>query len=123
MKEKFNPQRSYQGDIPEKSKPKKGISRRSFLLGSAAILATGTLGLSNFDRIKKLFESSPKEKESEQTESDPQQKEIVEEEAKSIREIIDFDSPNRIEFSLKTAEALKNYWKEKHKSDPRLRET
>jgi hypothetical protein len=109
-------------ELKKEPAKKEGISRREFLKSMAKVAGAATIAGVSIRRYedelleylsKLASEDNNKEKNEEKNEpADPVQEKNLEEDAKSIRELIDFNNPKRIEFNLQTAEALKNYWKE-----------
>lgn len=118
-----------------KSKPdsepieKKGISRRNFLRGFFIGGAASAVGLSIrnrneiLDYLSELAKDDADDNKEKNEPVDPVQEKNLEEDAKSIKELIDFNNPKRIEFNLQTAEALKNHWKEVYKNNPGFKES
>ncbi|MFZ2193649.1 MAG: LysM peptidoglycan-binding domain-containing protein [Candidatus Moraniibacteriota bacterium] len=128
----------FENQFIPKSKPdsepieKKGISRRDllknmargfFIAGAASV--TGFSIRSKNEILEYLSELAKDEEDSKEKSEpiDPVQEKNLEEDAKSIRELIDFNNPKKIEFNLQTSEALKNHWKEKYKNDSHFKDS
>jgi len=110
----------------KKKSEDEGMSRRDFLkkavIGSALVAA-------EIPTVKKFIEETPtilkgadwlaglgeEKKEEEET---LEQREIFEEDAKSLDEILSFRKKGKIDLNLETAEQVKNYWKERY-SNPK----
>lgn len=101
------------------------MTRREFLrkstkagLAAGGLILTGEFtkevwGLFNeSDKKSSLGEDILYEKET------PEQREIFEEDAKSLDEILNFKKKGKIDLNLETAEQVKNYWKERY-SNPK----
>lgn len=108
-----------------KKKEDEGISRREFLKRTA--IGAGLLAM-EAPTVKKFIEETPTiikwanrlaeldgsgNKSGEENET-PEQREIFEEDAKSLDEILNFKKKGRIDLNLETAEQVKNYWKERY---------
>lgn len=105
----------------KESEPDK-ISRRGFLKLGAKL---GALGAASLVVKKNLFEddntsSEKEEKPKEVPRATEEQKEILEENRESIREIIDYDKKSRIEFGPKNIEALRNHWRQLYSENPKM---
>lgn len=108
-----------------KKKEDDGISRRDFLKRAAiggALLAAEAPIVKSFiegtptiikwaNRLAELDGSGNKSGEEKET---PEQREIFEEDAKSLDEILNFKKKGKIDLNLQTAEQVKNNWKERY---------
>lgn len=101
------------------------MNRRTFLKKMGLI--TGGILLS-----KPLLKLSEKESDKEEAEineedtfKDPteEQKIIEEEDIGSLSEVLEYDKDGEIKLTPKTMESIKNYWKERYKNKPQLRES
>lgn len=124
-----NPKPNRKNEKEEDSSRK--LTRRDFL--KMAAVAGITIGASpGFQKILDRFfaeeEGDNKEGKDVSEEKDTQShaesefpKEEEEKNIKSIKEIIDFNQEGKIELNSETAEALKNYWKEKYNDSSELK--
>ncbi len=106
------------------------LSRREFLKKSAIIgggIALGG-GLAKLIEMTEEEDSTSENKKSEKEKEEkskatPEQKQIQEENIKSITEVLDFDKPGPIELTPEIMESIKNHWKEKYKQDHELKDS
>jgi len=112
----------------QKNKDKKGnkeerqyainMDRREFL--KLAAKTVGSALIANTALVKTYEYLSDSEGEKEESEIEPEteeQKKIAEEDIKSLAEILDYKK-EKIELNSKTAEQVKNYWRDRYQNGP-----
>jgi len=105
------------------------ISRRDFLRTGANVGAmVGMSGILENDLIIKAAEKILNDDKGEQIDDsddemmDEESVKMAEDDARPIRELINYHTPGRIDLTgINTQEILKNYWKKRHKEDHDLR--
>lgn len=127
--EKFNNipknENRYKNYNEEKEQREPEMTRRTFLKKIG--LVTGGILLS--DPLLNLMEKEKKKDtenvDTEKTFNEPtEEQEIIEEEdIESLSEVLDYDKEGEIKLTPETMKSIKNYWKEKYKNDPRLRDS
>ena len=134
---KFN--RSYREINRKNPKPDEpqDPGRRRFLKYTGAVLAVAAAGKGLQEIADRLapdeknqvekqaleseMENSVDEEEIKDYETTPEQTEIDEQNIESINEVFNFKSKERITFNRGTTIALKNYWKNKYRTDAKLK--
>ncbi len=116
---------------PENRRVKKkgeneGMSRRDFLKKAGIVAGLAAM---ETPTVKKFIEETPTilkwvdklaglEGGDEEEKETPEQREIFEEDTKSLDEILNFKKKGKIDLNLETAEQVKNYWKKRY-SNPK----
>ena len=95
-----------------------GLSRRQFLKALGLAGAAATVATASW-KLAEIF--SPMEPKSEEDKETEGQREIAEDDIKSVTQALDFKKPGRLEFNLNTVEAIKNYWKKYYQESPELK--
>ncbi len=134
--ENFNPFKKEGSEDSKKTKEQKqrdnfDPSRREFLKKGAifagGVALSGTLWKlleDETDNQKQEDTEKPKKnnKPEKELETATQEQEKIEQEnITSLSEVLDYDKEEKIELNSETIEAIKNYWKERYKNDPELR--
>ena len=96
----------------------KDPSKRKFLKWGIATAGAAVTGSAAWKGAEWLLGDEEKVEEKIEDNSTVGQEQIKKQDIKSISEILDYNKEGRIEFNMKTVEALRNYWYKQYKENP-----